>query len=103
PELASRQWISVVTKADVTPEADISAVTGEGLPALLGRLADMVDEAVRDAPERDSYVLHRPADEGYRVSRRNGTYVAEGRTVSRWRRCATRLSARARPGTKPWS
>src|SRR5207302_8682337 len=56
---------------------------GEGLPALLGRLADMVDEVVREAPERDSYVLHRPADEGYRVSRRNGAYVVEGRTVER--------------------
>ena len=43
----------------------------------------MVEAATWEAPERDSYVLHRPADEGYRVTRRGGAYVVEGKSVER--------------------
>ncbi len=49
----------------------ISAVTGEGLASLVGRLADLVDEA-RDADlviDEQAFVVHHPAPENVAVER----------------------------------
>jgi GTP-binding protein len=56
----------------------VSAVTGQGVPALLHHIADLVGEAQRSAPEREGYVLHRPAGEGFTIRREHETWFVEG-------------------------
>jgi GTP-binding protein len=88
PELLERPRLTIGTKADVATlpwEATrVSAVTGEGVTPLLGRLATLVDEARAAEPERDSFVLHEPAAEGVRVERDpTGAFVVLGRQAER--------------------
>ena len=61
----------------------ISAVTGDGLDALLHAIADEVDRYTREAPERESYVLHRPLGVDYSISRAGDTWVVEGKAATR--------------------
>jgi GTP-binding protein len=88
PELLDRPRLVVGTKADVatlpwTGER-ISAVTGEGLRPLLGRLAERVEEARAAEPADEGYVVHRPEAEGVRVEREpNGTFLVRGRQAER--------------------
>jgi GTP-binding protein len=94
PELAARPQIVVVTKADLVdgpgPALDgeaavhrVSAVTGTGLTELSHAIADAVAEAIRAAPEREGYVLHRPLPPSFTVRREAGVWVVEGRAASR--------------------
>ncbi len=81
PELAARPRLVVGSKADLVadraPGAEVcelcvSAATGAGLPALVGRLAAMV-AAARAAPvtaTRTVPVVHRPLPDGVEVRRR---------------------------------
>jgi GTPase len=88
PDLLLRPRIVVGTKADVAQfEVDgpvISAVTRSGLEPVLGEIGTLVD-AARDAePEYDSYVVHRPAEEGFAVERESdGSYRVLGRAPER--------------------
>ena len=61
----------------------ISAVTGAGLIGLIHTIADRVDERVREAPEREGFVLHRPLESGFTVARENETWVVIGRAAER--------------------
>ena len=62
----------------------ISAVTGEGIRGLLGRVATLVDEARAAEPERDAFVLHEPALERVRVERDpTGAFLVHGRQAER--------------------
>ncbi len=62
----------------------ISSVTGEGLPALLGRIAAAVDASRRGEQAGDgTVVVHRPAPEGIRVERVDGGFAVSGRSVER--------------------
>jgi GTP-binding protein len=68
-------------------ELVISAVDGEGLDVLVGRLGEMV-VAARAADDQTSsdegFVIHRPEPEGLRVGRAdNGDFVVEGRQARR--------------------
>ena len=96
PELLERPRIVVGSKVDVghldppTGALCISAVTGEGLPELLGVMAVAVEEAraqgrlAQDAGRSDDVVVHRPMPEGFRVERADdGAYVVVGRAVER--------------------
>jgi GTP-binding protein len=93
PELAERPRLVVVNKADLPeaaaaaallPEALLaSAVTGEGLVPVLHRVADLVEEAAREAPEREGYVLHRPIPPAFTVHREGETWVVEGVVATR--------------------
>jgi len=88
PELLERPRLVVGTKADVAalPWAGerVSAVTGEGLRPLLGRLAQLVEEARAAEPVAEAYVVHRPEAEGVRVEREpNGTFLVRGRQAER--------------------
>ena len=47
----------------------MSAVTGEGLRVVVGGLADLVRSARAEEPEPGSFVVHRPAGEGFRIER----------------------------------
>lgn len=93
PELADRPRVVVVNKADV-PEAAaaagdipeallVSAVTGEGVSELLHRIADLVDQVGREAPDRPGFVLHRPLEAGYRVRREGSGWRVEGVAAER--------------------
>ena len=91
PELLDRPRVVVGTKADVATfhlEGDdvleISAVTRRGLERLLGRVGELIDEA-RDAEvEREAFVVHRPAEEGFRIEREDdGGFRVHGRNAER--------------------
>jgi GTP-binding protein len=92
PELLERPQLVVGSKADVAPaeprpqwlDLTISAVTGEGLPQLVGGLADRVREARATQPEPEAFVVHRPAGEGFRVERdESGGWRVVGRQAER--------------------
>jgi GTP-binding protein len=52
------------------PDLVISSVTGQGIPALVGRLATLVEGARTAEPEADgTIVIHRPLPEGFSVER----------------------------------
>jgi GTP-binding protein len=95
PDLVTRPRLVVGSKADVAGrgagdegvpplDAEISAVTGEGLPALVGRMVDLVREARAAEPEPEGWVVHRPVPEGIRVERADdGSFVVVGREAQR--------------------
>jgi len=92
PELLERPRLVVGSKADVSvgPEdgrldLTISAVTGQGIPELLVRLAAMVADArAEDAVPNRSVVIHRPVSEEIEVARADdGSFVVLGRPALR--------------------
>ncbi len=98
PELLDRPRLVVGSRADVVGgpgapglggapvELAISAVTGAGLPELLGRLSAQVTEGrQREAePERAEIVVHRPTAEGVAVRRLDrGVWEVVGRPAER--------------------
>jgi GTP-binding protein len=46
-------------------------------------VADLVDQAVREAPGRQGYVLHRPAPPGFTVRREGERWVVTGKAAER--------------------
>ena len=92
PDLLDRPTLVVGSRADIAdPDrlADwdgptFSAVTGEGLPSLVGQLADLVRAARTAEPEPEPFVVHRPRPEGIVVERLDsGAFVVSGRAVER--------------------
>ena len=95
PDLLERPRLVVGSKADVAqrhagdpgvPELDLelSAVTGDGVPALVGRMAELVRTARAAEPEPEAWVVHRPAAEGIRVERHDdGSWEVHGREATR--------------------
>ena len=80
PEDTSPQsWLAdrLAAEAAADPDHDdsrpgavlISSVTGEGLPKLVGRLADLVQEARERVVSDSGFVVHRPEPEGIAVER----------------------------------
>ncbi|MDQ3782501.1 MAG: GTPase ObgE [Actinomycetota bacterium] len=93
-DLADRPQILVVTKADLAsadPSAagdgdavhHVSAVTGAGLAELSHAIADAVSDAVRTAPDREGFVLHRPLPPSFTVRRSADGWLVEGRSAAR--------------------
>ena len=89
PELLQRPRLVVGSKADAPTFDDwegqrVSAITGEGLPEVLGQLAVLVAEARASQPVRDSFVVHRPEAEGVRIERSDdASWVVLGRPALR--------------------
>ena len=100
PDLLDRPRVIVGTKADLIVAdvvaggapgmgyegARISAVTGEGLPQLLHRMASLVEQSRSALPKTvvPRFVVHRPAPEGVRVERDpTGALVVKGRAAER--------------------
>ena len=97
-ELAARPRVVVVSKGDL-PEAEISAdvlrdllgepvhvissVTGAGLTDLLHSIADAVDTAMKAAPEREGFMLHRPLATPFEITRVGDEWVVSGRAAER--------------------
>jgi GTPase len=92
PELLDRPRIVVGSRGDVAVDdaagvdldLTISSVTGEGLPPLVGRMAVAVERA-RAAEERpETFVVHRPVAQGYRIEREDdGSFRVVGREAER--------------------
>jgi GTP-binding protein len=94
PELVRRPRVVAGSRADLGRgklptgvELGVSAVTGAGVPALLGRLAGALDEA-RAAEDAGAgpgtIVIHRPLPEGVRVERMGpGSWALSGRAAER--------------------
>ncbi len=97
PELIRRPRVIALNKVDAidpdeaeriaqelpSPLHRVSAVTHLGLDTLLHAVADAVEQARREAPERVGYQLHRPLGPGFTVRREGTTWVVEGRGAMR--------------------
>jgi GTP-binding protein len=96
--LAARPRVVAVSKADLPEAAEaaaaleaalghpvhlVSAITGAGLASLMHAVADLVDQAVRQAPDRPGYLLHRPAGPGFTVEREGERWVVRGKAAER--------------------
>ncbi|HVR31383.1 MAG TPA: GTPase ObgE [Acidimicrobiia bacterium] len=88
PDLVSRPHVVLVGKSDLAgaesavheiPEATaVSPLTGDGLREALYRIAAAVDQARRDAPDRQGFVLHQPVVPPFRLRRDGRSWVVEG-------------------------
>jgi GTP-binding protein len=92
PDLAARPSLVVMNKCDLDgapAEAEalgamaVSALTGEGLRPVLHAIADLVERAEREAPERRGYVLHRPLGPTFAIKREGRAWRVEGRSAER--------------------
>jgi GTP-binding protein len=88
PELLQRPRLVVGTKADVAQFTfdgpTVSAVTHQGLDPVVGRIGELVDAARAAEPEPESYVVHRPVEEGFAVERDpDGAFRLRGRGAER--------------------
>jgi GTP-binding protein len=90
PELLERASIVVGSRADLAGADSafdglrVSAVTGEGLPVLVGRMADAVRAARASTPAPEAFVVHRPVAEGFRIERLDsGGFRVVGRQAER--------------------
>ena len=91
-DLARRPRLVVVNKSDLNPDPaevedlgamSISAVTGDGVAGLLHAIADSVDEAIREAPERRGYVRHRPLGPRFVITPEDGGWLVDGLMAER--------------------
>ncbi len=96
-ELAERRSLVVGTKADLVDDASerarslgddalaVSAVTGDGLDALQGRLGLLAERAAAEAPKPAPYVVLRPGRARFTVEHGDdGRWRVRGRNVERW-------------------
>lgn len=91
-DLASRPRLVLVNKSDLDGAQDvaarlgaqsISAVTGEGVTEALHAIADLVEQAEREAPERRGFVLYRPLGPTFKVSREGDAWRVAGQAAER--------------------
>ena len=90
PDLATRPRLIVGSKADAAPPEAVwdgerlSAITGEGLRPLLGRMATLVDQARAETPRPTRFVVHRPEPGGVAIERdTDGGWRVLGRPAQR--------------------
>ena len=90
PDLVARPRLVIGSKADAaTAEVGwdgdrLSALTGEGLRPLLGRMATLVDAARAELPRPTAFVVHRPEASGIAVERAaDGGWQVLGRPALR--------------------
>lgn len=88
PDLLERPRLVVGTKADVAMHdfdgLRISAVTGEGIDELLGRVGTLVEAARAEEPVAEPIVIHRPEEEGFAVRRDDdGAWRVVGKAAER--------------------
>lgn len=92
PELAARPRIVLLNKADLPRASEtaetlgvmaVSALTGSGVRDALHAVADLVENAEREAPERRGFILHRPLGQSFTLAQEEGAWRVEGRAVER--------------------
>lgn len=91
--LAHRPRVVAVNKADLPRAAPIarqipgsfliSAVTGQGLRPFLRRVNQLVERERKKAGEREGFVLHRPHQRGFMISRTEEGWTVAGRAPRR--------------------
>ncbi len=71
--------------ADLDVDLVVSSMTGDGLPQLVGRLADLVATArASESESTEGFVVHRPVPEGVTVEREmDGSFRVVGRQAER--------------------
>jgi GTP-binding protein len=96
PALAARPAVVVGTKADLVEDAAeraaalgggvafVSAMTGDGIDALLDRLGLLAREAAAAEPPRQATVVLRPGRPRFVVTRRGAGWEVTGAKVERW-------------------
>jgi GTP-binding protein len=96
PALAERPSVVVGTKADLVAEGSsiagrlapnalaVSAMTGEGIDALLDRLGILAAEGEAATPPREPFVVLRPGRPRFTVERERGGWRVRGQRVERW-------------------
>jgi GTP-binding protein len=89
-ELAARPRIVAVSKVDTLIDDDFdefdlgpetmgfSALTGEGIDALMFHIADVVEQISLETPQREGFVLHRPLRDDFAIHRSAGKWIVEG-------------------------
>lgn len=91
-ELAARPSLVIISKADLLdgsvdvalPDVrEVSALTGEGIKEALHAIADLVDQAERDAPSRRGFILYRPLGSTFEVVREEGAWRVAGTSAER--------------------
>jgi GTPase len=88
PALLERSRLAIGSKADVAQYPfeglRLSAVTHEGLAPFLHAVGAMVEDARQREETPESFVVHRPAEEGFSVRRDDdGAWRVTGRTAER--------------------
>jgi GTP-binding protein len=92
PEIAAQPSIVLMNKADLGGVEDeaaalgamlVSALTGQGMREALHAIADLVDQAQREAPERKGFVLHRPLGPTFTIRREDDAWRVEGLAAER--------------------
>jgi GTP-binding protein len=87
PDLLERPRLVVGSKADVATlpwdGPRLSAATGEGVRAVVGRLAELVTRARAEEAAPEAYAVHTPVAEGVRVEREGSGFVVIGREAER--------------------
>jgi GTP-binding protein len=104
PDLVDRPRLVVGSRADLVPgllervvageptttddglalDLCVSAVTGAGLPRLIGRMAEAVRQARAAEPAPEGFIVHRPVPEGVRIERDDdGAFRVVGRQAER--------------------
>jgi GTPase len=88
PDLVTRPHVILVGKGDLEGAVEaaeeiegatvVSPITGDGLKEALYRIAAAVDQARRDAPDRQGYVLHRPVVPPFTLRRHGQVWLVEG-------------------------
>jgi GTP-binding protein len=78
----------LINKADLGVVGDVdaialSAMTGDGVNDALHAIADLVDQAEREAPTRRGYVLYRPLGPMFEITRDGNVWRVEGRSAER--------------------
>jgi GTP-binding protein len=91
-ELLDRPRVVVGSRSDLADPDDapdwdgptVSAVTGAGVPQLVGAMAQAVRGARQAEPEPEPFVIHRPQPEGLVIERTDaGGFLVRGRAVER--------------------
>ncbi len=89
PSLLERPRVVVGSRADMAGDVAwdrprISAITGDGLRPLLGKLAELVAMARTEQPDAGTFVIHRPEPGGVAVDRDvDGAFIVRGRPAER--------------------
>lgn len=92
PELLERPRVLAGSRADLASESSlgefdgptVSAVTGAGVPHLLGLVRSAVETARSEEPEPEGFVTLRPLQEGVRITRHDdGSFEVLGREAVR--------------------
>ena len=100
PELAARPHVVLINKSDLGVPAELdamtlSAMTGDGVSEALHAVADIVEQAEREAPTRRGYVLYRPLGPAFEITREGSGWRVEGRSAQRAVRFADLTMAEA--------